>query len=113
MDGPLLDALHSKGFTVAVETNGTLPVAAGTDWVTVSPKTGAKLRQTSGEELKLVHPQLGMDPARFEDCDFKHFFLQPLDGPRHKEAVDECIGYCLAHPKWRLSLQMHKIAGIK
>jgi organic radical activating enzyme len=127
MDGPLLAALHAERCVVAVETNGTLPVPQGVDWITVSPKMGAAMRQTSGNELKLVWPQdgpqggpqggdqgaPGLDPAQFEPCGFEHFFLQPMDSPKHPDALARCIEYCLKHPKWRLSVQLHKIIGIK
>jgi 7-carboxy-7-deazaguanine synthase (Cx14CxxC type) len=109
----LLEKLHSKGCTVAVETNGTLPAPLDADWITVSPKAGTELRQTSGDELKLVYPQQGLDPTQFEDCRFSHFFLQPRVGPGCPDSLAECIEYCLAHPKWRLSVQLHKIVGIK
>jgi len=113
MDRPLLAALRAARCVVAVETNGTLPALPGIDWITVSPKVGAALRQASGNELKLAYPQGAMDPAQFEACDFRHFFLQPIDGPKHPNAMAQCIEYCLARPKWRLSAQLHKTAGIK
>ena len=93
--------MHARGFEIAVETNGTLPVPPGVDWICVSPKGDNALVQTRGDELKLVHPQPGVDPQRFAGLDFTHFFLQPIDPD-----------YCLRHPQWRLSLQTHKIAGI-
>src|SRR5262249_42856892 len=102
LDAPLIDALHTAGFAVAVETNGARPVPAGVDWVCVSPKGGAELLVTSGHELKLVYPQAGMPPDRFEDLDFEHFFLQPLDGPATAENLASCLRYCRAHPRWRL-----------
>ena len=112
LDANLVEELHSKGFAVAVETNGTLPLPLGIDWICVSPKAGTHLVVTSGDELKLVHPQPGLDPATFRTLEFRHFFLQPLDGPdalRHRQLVTE---YCLEHPQWRLSLQMHKFLGL-
>ncbi|GBD32728.1 MAG: 7-carboxy-7-deazaguanine synthase [Gemmatimonadales bacterium] len=112
LDGALLDALHGEGFEVAVETNGTLPPPAGIDWLCVSPKAGAPLVVTRGDELKLVYPQEGMDPAQFEGLDFRHFFLQPMDGPDRQRNTELAVRYCLEHPRWRLSLQTHKLLGI-
>ncbi len=112
LDLPLIAALHAEGFSIAVETNGTLPAPEGIDWVCVSPKADAPVVQTSGQELKLVWPQGGVDPARFEGWDFERFFLQPLDGPDRAGATAACIAYCLAHPRWRLSVQTHKYLGI-
>lgn len=112
LDADLVEALHAQGFAVAVETNGTLPLPLGIDWICVSPKAGTHLVVTSGDELKLVHPQAGLDPATFQTLDFRHFFLQPLDGPdalRNRQLVTE---YCLTHPQWRVSLQIHKVLGI-
>ncbi len=112
LDRFLVEALHSAGFEIAVETNGTLPAAAGVDWICVSPKAGTELAITAGDELKLVYPQAGADPAYYEALAFDHFLLQPLDGPdpgTTKAAVD----YCLAHPQWRLTLQTHKQLGIR
>ena len=106
LDAPLIDALHARGFEVAVETNGTQPAPAGLDWICVSPKAGAVLQITAGDELKLVYPQLLARPERFEALVFTHFFLQPMDGPQQATA------YCMAHPQWRLSVQMHKVVGI-
>jgi 7-carboxy-7-deazaguanine synthase (Cx14CxxC type) len=113
MDAQLIAALHAKECRVAVETNGTIPAVPGIDWITVSPKQGPPLRQTSGDELKLVYPQDNIDPSQYEGLAFEHFFLQPLESPKHPDAVAKTIEYCLAHPKWRLSLQVHKIVGIK
>lgn len=110
LDASLIDALHAAGFTVAVETNGTLPAPPGVDWLCVSPKAGAALVQRSGDELKLVWPQQGLDPADLETLDFTHFLLQPMDG--HEDATGLCLEWCLAHPRWRLSLQTHKILDI-
>ena len=112
LDAPLIDALHARGFEIAVETNGTLPAPAGLDWVCVSPKADAPLAQQSGQELKLVFPQDGVDPARFEALAFERFLLQPMDGPDREAATQAAIAYCLAHPRWRLSLQTHKYLGI-
>jgi 7-carboxy-7-deazaguanine synthase len=115
LDEPLVDALHARGFEVAVETNGTQPAPAGIDWICVSPKANAPLRLTRGQELKLVYPQAEPDaqPERFEGLDFAHFFLQPLDGPDAAEHTRRAVAYCLAHPRWRLSLQTHKLTGIR
>jgi 7-carboxy-7-deazaguanine synthase (Cx14CxxC type) len=112
LDPPLVAALKAEGFAIALETNGTLPAPAGIDWICVSPKANAPLVQTRGQELKLVHPQAGVDPARFEALAFERFFLQPMDGPDRAAATDAAIAYCLAHPKWRLSVQTHKFLGI-
>jgi 7-carboxy-7-deazaguanine synthase len=112
LDAALVDALHAGGFEVAVETNGTLPAPGGLDWICVSPKADAALAQTSGQELKLVYPQAGVDPARFEGLAFERFSLQPLDGPERAANTQAAIAYCLAHPRWRLSLQTHKYLGI-
>lgn len=112
LDDELIDALHHQGFEVAVETNGTLPVPVGVDWVCVSPKAGAPMVVTTGHELKLVYPQPGAEPERFEHLDFEHWFLQPMDGPDKVAATEATVAYCLAHPRWRLSLQIHKVLGI-
>lgn len=112
LDEALLDALHREGFEVAVETNGTLPPPEGIDWLCVSPKAGAPLVVTRGDELKLVYPQEGIDPAQFEKLDFGHFFLQPMDGPARERNTELALRYCLEHPRWRLSLQTHKLLGI-
>jgi 7-carboxy-7-deazaguanine synthase (Cx14CxxC type) len=112
LDPPLIDALHERGFSIALETNGTLPVPAGVDWICVSPKAQAPLAQTSGQELKLVYPQRDVDPARFEALAFERFFLQPMDGPDREAATRAAIAYCLEHPRWRLSVQTHKYLGI-
>jgi 7-carboxy-7-deazaguanine synthase (Cx14CxxC type) len=112
LDDALVDALHGVGFSIALETNGTLPAPAGVDWICVSPKADAPLAQTSGQELKLVYPQEGVDPARFEQLAFERFSLQPMDGPDRDAATRAAIAYCLAHPRWRLSLQTHKYLGI-
>ena len=112
LDPPLIDALHAAGFEVAVETNGTLPRPAGLDWVCVSPKAEAELVLTSGDELKLVYPQDGAPPERYADLGFREFFLQPMDGPEREANTRAALAYCLAHPRWRLSLQTHKLLGI-
>ena len=112
VDAALLDALHGHGFTIAIETNGTLPLPPGLDWICVSPKADAEVVQTSGQELKLVFPQPLADPARFEHMDFERFLLQPMDGPARVENTQAAIAYCLAHPRWRLSVQTHKYLGI-
>ncbi len=111
-DGPLLQALHARGFEVALETNGTIPAPQGVDWICVSPKADAPLLQTRGQELKLVYPQPGVDPASFEGLDFERFLLQPMDGPERAANTRAAIAYCLAHPRWRLSVQTHKYLGI-
>lgn len=112
LDAPLVDALHAQGFEVAVETNGTQPAPDNLDWVCVSPKAGAALVQESGDELKLVYPQEGVDPAAFLPLAFEHFLLQPMDGPDRLVNTQLAVEYCLAHPAWRLSLQTHKIVGL-
>ena len=112
LDEPLIDALHDAGFRVAVETNGTLNAPDGLDWICVSPKAGTEVVQRRGDELKLVFPQAGAEPDRFEDWDFANFLLQPMDGPDRAANTAAAVAYCLAHPKWRLSLQTHKMLGI-
>ena len=112
VDAALIEALHGAGFSIALETNGTLAAPAGIDWVCVSPKADAALAQMSGQELKLVYPQDGVDPARFEGLAFERFSLKPMDGPDRDAATRAAIAYCLAHPRWRLSLQTHKYLGI-
>ena len=112
LDQALVDALHALGFEVAVETNGTQLAPEGLDWVCVSPKAGADLVLTRGNELKLVFPQPGAMPERFTGLDFQHFFLQPMDGPERKRNTQSAVEYCLQHPQWRLSIQTHKVIGI-
>jgi 7-carboxy-7-deazaguanine synthase (Cx14CxxC type) len=112
LDSPLVDALHTRGFEIAIETNGTQRPPPGIDWICVSPKADAPLVLSAGNELKLVYPQPKAMPERFEGLDFQHFFLQPMDGANQAENIQAAIGYCLAHPKWRLSLQTHKLTGI-
>ncbi|MDP3867586.1 7-carboxy-7-deazaguanine synthase [Phenylobacterium sp.] len=112
LDAAAIDALHGRGFRIAVETNGTLAAPDGIDWVCVSPKAQARVVQVRGQELKLVYPQPGVDPAAFEHLDFERFLLQPMDGPARLENTQAAIAYCLAHPRWRLSVQTHKYLGI-
>jgi 7-carboxy-7-deazaguanine synthase (Cx14CxxC type) len=112
LDESLVAALKARDFEIAVETNGTIAPPKGVDWLCVSPKAGAELRQRSGDELKLVYPQAGADPADFERLSFRHFFLQPMDGPEREANTRLALRYCLDHPRWRLSLQTHKILGI-
>jgi 7-carboxy-7-deazaguanine synthase (Cx14CxxC type) len=112
LDAPLIAALHALNFEIAVETNGTIPAMDGINWLCVSPKAGAALKQKSGDELKLVYPQAAIDPASFESLPFRHFFLQPMDGPNRDANTQAALCYCLAHPQWRLSLQTHKLLGI-
>ncbi len=112
LDEPAVVALHEAGFEVAVETNGTLPPPPGLDWICVSPKAGAALALTHGNELKLVFPQGSAPPEEFTDLEFDHFFLQPMDGPHRVENTRLAVEYCLANPRWRLSLQTHKYIGI-
>ncbi|MET0336237.1 MAG: 7-carboxy-7-deazaguanine synthase [Caulobacter sp.] len=112
LDTPLIDALHARGFMIAVETNGTLPAPDGIDWICVSPKADAPVVQTRGQELKLVYPQPLADPSRFEHMDFERFYLQPMDGPDQLENTQKAVAYCLSHPKWRLSVQTHKYLGL-
>lgn len=112
LDEPLVQALHGQGFEIAIETNGTQLPPPGIDWICVSPKAGAPLNLTHGQELKLVFPQKGAEPERFEHLDFQHFFLQPMDSPQRERNTQLATRYCLEHPQWRLSLQTHKLLGI-
>lgn len=112
LDTPLIDALHARGFEVAVETNGTQPAPEGLDWICVSPKANAELVLTRGHELKLVYPQPLAQPERFAHLAFDHFFLQPLDSVLQKQHMKAAVAYCMDHPQWRLSIQMHKVVGI-
>lgn len=112
LDTSLIAALHLRHFEVAVETNGTVKAPMGVDWLCMSPKAGTKLEQRSGDELKLVYPQVGVSPADFEPLCFRNFFLQPMDGPNLAANTELAVRYCLEHPHWRLSLQTHKIVGI-
>ncbi|MGB8031738.1 MAG: 7-carboxy-7-deazaguanine synthase [Terracidiphilus sp.] len=112
IDTELIEALHTCGFEIAVETNGTIAAPEGLDWICVSPKAGAGFQQRSGDELKLVYPQPGAEPEHFEQMSFRHFFLQPMDGPARELNTTLALAYCLEHPRWRLSLQTHKLLGI-
>lgn len=109
----LIDALHAAGFEIAIETNGTLPVPRSIDWITVSPKAGSEVVQRSGDELKLVWPQAGIDPDALEEWDFDHFLVQPMDGPARDAAREAAIRHVVDHPVWRLSVQTHKLLGIR
>lgn len=112
LDAAVVAAVHDRGFAAAIETNGTRPVPDGLDWVCVSPKAGAPMVQRRGDELKVVFPQDGLEPAALEDLPFTHRFLQPCDGPELAANTRAAVDYCLAHPAWRLSLQTHKLLGI-
>ena len=112
LDDPLVAALHRRDFEIAVESNGTLPMLAGVDWICISPKAGTQLAQTTGDELKLVFPQPGAPPERYVQLDFRHFLLQPMDGPDREANTAAALAYCLAHPRWSLSLQTQKFLGI-
>ena len=112
LDTALVDALHARGFRIAAETNGTLPATPGIDWLCVSPKAGTHVVQRSGDELKLVWPQEGIDPAELEGWDFDHFLVQPMDCDERAEAIDAAIRLAMERPKWRLSLQAHKVVGL-
>lgn len=112
LDAGLIEALHERGFEIAVETNGTIAAPAGIDWVCVSPKAGAEFVQRSGDELKLVFPQAEFEPGDFSGLVFRHFFLQPMDGLERAANTERAVRYCMEHPQWRLSLQTHKILGI-
>jgi 7-carboxy-7-deazaguanine synthase (Cx14CxxC type) len=112
LDETLIEALHARGFEIAIETNGTQAAPAGIDWICVSPKANAPLVLTSGDELKLVFPQEGAEPQRFERLDFRHFFLQPMDSACLRANIEAAARYCLRHPQWRLSLQTHKLIGL-
>ncbi|HEY1632225.1 MAG TPA: 7-carboxy-7-deazaguanine synthase [Rhizomicrobium sp.] len=113
LDTPLIAALHGRGFEVGVETNGTQEPPAGLDWICVSPKANAELKLTHGNELKLIYPQAGAEPTRYAALAFDNFFLQPMDNPERAANTEAATEYCLAHPQWRLSLQMHKLIGIR
>ena len=112
LDAALVDALHARGFRIAAESNGTLPATPGIDWLCVSPKAGTDVVQRSGDELKLVWPQKGIDPAELEGWDFDHFLVQPMDCERRQEAVDAAIALAMERPRWRLTLQAHKLVGL-
>jgi 7-carboxy-7-deazaguanine synthase (Cx14CxxC type) len=113
LDPPLIEALRARGFEIAIETNGTLPLPAGLDWVCVSPKDDNPLVVTSGDELKVVVPQDGLDPLAFSGLDFRRFSVQPMDGPDRARNTEIAIQFCLKHPRWQLSLQTHKVTGIR
>ncbi len=113
VDTALIDALHARGFAIAVETNGTVEPPPGLDWICVSPKADAKVVITAGDELKLVFPQDGVDPERFTDLQFTHFYLQPMDNLLQATNQRLAMDYCLAHPQWKLGLQTHKMLGIR
>lgn len=112
LDARLIAAVHARGFEIAIETNGTLPAPDGIDWVCVSPKAGAPLVQRTGHELKLVYPQPDLLPEQVADLDFRQFWLQPMDGPDQARNTERAVAYCRSHPRWRLSLQTHKLIGI-
>jgi 7-carboxy-7-deazaguanine synthase (Cx14CxxC type) len=112
IDEDLIKAVQQQGFEIAVETNGSITAPSGLDWICVSPKAGAELRQLSGNELKLVYPQTGLYPGEFSDLAFSHFWLQPMDGPDREANTAAAVDYCLRNPRWRLSLQTHKLIGI-
>jgi 7-carboxy-7-deazaguanine synthase (Cx14CxxC type) len=112
LNAALVEALHARGFRVAVETNGTLPAIAGLDWICVSPKAGTEVVQRQGDELKLVWPQKGIDPAELEQWEFDHFLVQPMDCAERDAALDAAIGLAMERPKWRLTLQAHKVVGL-
>ena len=113
LDEELIDALHTKGFEVGIETNGTITVPQGIDWICVSPKANTEVVVQKGNELKLVVLQQNLEPHLFENWDFANFYLQPMDGPKVNEYTKWAVDYCLRHPKWRLSLQTHKLIGIR
>ena len=113
VDPPLITALHHKGFRIAIETNGTIAPPTGIDWLCVSPKADSQLAVTSGQELKLVYPQRGVDPAKFASLAFENHYLQPLDGPDRVANTAKAISYCQEHPLWNLSVQTHKMIGIR
>ncbi|HZK89538.1 MAG TPA: 7-carboxy-7-deazaguanine synthase [Stellaceae bacterium] len=113
LDSPLIEALHRRGFEIAVETNGTIPLPPDLDWVCVSPKGDNALAVTAGDELKVVVPQQGLDPLAFAELAFRRFSVQPMDGPESARNTELAIRFCLDHPQWRLSLQTHKVTGIR
>jgi 7-carboxy-7-deazaguanine synthase len=113
LDGALIEALHARGFAIAIETNGTIDPPAGLDWICVSPKAGAELVLRRGNELKLVYPQSGAAPEDFAGLAFERFSLQPMDGPDRDDNTARAVEYCLRHPQWRLSMQTHKSLGIR
>jgi len=113
LDAPLINALHARGFEIAIESNGTIAAPDGVDWICISPKADADVVQTRGAELKLVFPQPKAMPDRFEHLDFERFWLQPMDGQDQVENTAAAIEYCLTHPQWRLSVQTHKYIGVR
>jgi 7-carboxy-7-deazaguanine synthase (Cx14CxxC type) len=113
LDKDLIDALHLKNFEIGLETNGTIPVPDGVDWICMSPKAGTEIVVKRGNELKLVVKQDGIDPKQFTGLNFDHFFLQPMDGPHVEEFTQWAMQYCLEHPQWRLSIQTHKLLGMR
>ena len=113
VDAALVDALHQRHFVIAVESNGTIAPPAGIDWLCVSPKAGAPLAVSGGDELKLVYPQVGLSPSDFEQLQFKHFFLQPMDSPHKADNTRQVLAYCQSHPQWRVALQVHKMIGVR
>jgi len=113
LDAALVDAVHALGFEIAIETNGTLAAPAGIDWICVSPKAGAPWNLRAGDELKLVYPQEGLKPDDVDDVDFRHYWLQPMDGPMRAENTERAVQYCIEHPPWRLSVQTHKYTGVR
>lgn len=113
LDRALIEAFHRQGMEIAVETNGTIPLPEGIDWVCVSPKAGSELVVQAGDELKLIFPQSGAPPEQFSTLAFRHFFLQPMDGPQLQQNQQLAAAYCCRHPQWRLSLQLHKLLGIR
>ena len=113
LDAPLIDALHAREFRIAVESNGTLPTTPGIDWLCISPKAGTEVVQRAGDELKLVWPQHGIDPALLESWDFTHFLVQPMDCAAGEAATDAAIALAMDRPRWRLSLQAHKVVGLR
>jgi len=112
LDSKLIESLHAKGFTIAIESNGTITAPRGIDWICVSPKAGTTLVQTSGDELKLVYPQEGIAPSDYENLEFKHFYLQPMDNVLQQTNLELTVDYCLQHPQWKISIQLHKQLGL-
>lgn len=113
LDEALIEAVHALGFEIAIETNGTITAPAGIDWICVSPKAGAPWNLKAGNELKLVYPQDGLAPDDVRDVAFRHYWLQPMDGPMRAENTERAVRYCLEHPPWRLSVQTHKYTGVR
>jgi 7-carboxy-7-deazaguanine synthase len=113
LDAPAVDAFHERGFEIAIETNGTLEPPSGIDWICVSPKAGSETVLRRGNELKLVYPQPSAQPETFADAEFEQFYLQPMDGPELEQNTQLALEYCLAHPQWKLSIQTHKLVGIR